>query len=137
MYFSLVVIGMSHTLLCSPGRIDYIHEAGELTGTLLFKFMLSDREGNDLIDQDFFITVMGKSCLVLSGLVLSCLLYRDLVFCLGLSCLASVWLCFVCVWGCGLFLPAAKPCAVVSGLWSIVLSFCLRFSDSEVKDLID
>ncbi|XP_076458587.1 LOW QUALITY PROTEIN: extracellular matrix organizing protein FRAS1-like [Babylonia areolata] len=40
------------------GRIEYSHEAGELTGTLLLKFMLSDPEGNDLIDQDFFITVV-------------------------------------------------------------------------------
>lgn len=40
------------------GRIEYVHEVGEMTGTLLFKFMLSDTEGNDLIDQDFFITVM-------------------------------------------------------------------------------
>ena len=38
----------------------YVHEVGELTGTLLFKFMLSDTAGNDLIDQDFFITVMGE-----------------------------------------------------------------------------
>ncbi|CAG5116316.1 unnamed protein product, partial [Candidula unifasciata] len=39
------------------GYISFVHEIGEQTGNMLFKFKLTDTEGNDLIDQDFFITV--------------------------------------------------------------------------------
>ena len=86
---------------CSTGRIDYIHETGELTGTLLFKFMLSDTEGNDLIDQDFFITVMGKSCPIPSCLVSSCLVLP-------------------------IFSSAPSPCHVLSQTGFVV--FCLMVS---------
>ena len=51
--------------------------------------MLSDAEGNDLIDQDFFITVMGESY-VLSCLVLRCLVSFDLILPF-LSCLVFVF----------------------------------------------
>ena len=44
----------------SAGHIFFVHELGEATGNIIFKFKLSDPEGNELIDQDFFITVLGK-----------------------------------------------------------------------------
>ena len=31
---------------------------------MLFKFKLADPDGNELIDQDFFITVVGKDLIV-------------------------------------------------------------------------
>ncbi|GFO33130.1 extracellular matrix protein fras1-like [Plakobranchus ocellatus] len=40
------------------GYVSYSHHQDDLTGVLLFKFKLTDAEGNELIDQDFFITVV-------------------------------------------------------------------------------
>ncbi|XP_035826399.1 extracellular matrix protein FRAS1 [Aplysia californica] len=39
------------------GHISYIHTVEDLTGNIIFKFKLTDTDGNELIDQDFFITV--------------------------------------------------------------------------------
>lgn len=44
----------------NSGYIQYVHQSGEMTGVVLFKFDVEDSEGNKLIDQDFFITVIGK-----------------------------------------------------------------------------
>ncbi|XP_033644314.1 extracellular matrix protein FRAS1-like [Asterias rubens] len=40
------------------GYIQYVHDAREAAGTVVFKFTLSDPEGNGLIDQSFLITVL-------------------------------------------------------------------------------
>ncbi|XP_041363241.1 extracellular matrix organizing protein FRAS1-like isoform X2 [Gigantopelta aegis] len=42
----------------NKGNIFFVHEVGDATGNIIFKFKLSDPEGNELIDQDFFITVL-------------------------------------------------------------------------------
>lgn len=41
------------------GLLDYQHMAGDTTGVITFKFDVSDPEGNPLIDQIFYITVLG------------------------------------------------------------------------------
>lgn len=46
--------------LCFPGLLQYSHEKGEKGGSLSFKFNLVDPEGNKLIDQSFFISVLGR-----------------------------------------------------------------------------
>lgn len=70
------------------GHIEYMHEVGEMTGTLLFKFKLSDTEGNELIDQDFFITVMGKYSVTKK--IKKCIVIRfsrhSVIFCNGQDC---------------------------------------------------
>ena len=40
--------------------MEYIHEKGENGGSFSFKFNLQDPEGNKLIDQSFFISVLGR-----------------------------------------------------------------------------
>lgn len=45
----------------NSGYIQYVHQSGEMTGVVLFKFDVEDSDGNKLIDQDFFITVIGMS----------------------------------------------------------------------------
>ncbi|XP_053388167.1 extracellular matrix organizing protein FRAS1-like isoform X2 [Mercenaria mercenaria] len=40
------------------GNVEYRHVRGETTGNIVFKFTVSDLEGNDLIDQDFYITIL-------------------------------------------------------------------------------
>ncbi|XP_038060993.1 extracellular matrix protein FRAS1-like [Patiria miniata] len=40
------------------GYIRYVHDLIEAAGTAVFKFTLSDPEGNELIDQSFLITVL-------------------------------------------------------------------------------
>ncbi|XP_052791092.1 extracellular matrix organizing protein FRAS1-like isoform X2 [Mya arenaria] len=40
------------------GDLEYHHSQGETTGTTMFTFIVSDPEGNNLIDQEFFITVL-------------------------------------------------------------------------------
>lgn len=45
----------------SPGLLHYSHEKGEKGGSLSLKFNLVDPEGNKLIDQSFFISVLGNS----------------------------------------------------------------------------
>ncbi|KAL4240401.1 Extracellular matrix protein fras1 [Mactra antiquata] len=40
------------------GLVEYHHMRGETTGTVIFKFSVSDMEGNVLMDQDFFITIL-------------------------------------------------------------------------------
>ena len=42
------------------GLLQYSHEKGEKGGSLSFKFNLVDPEGNKLIDQSFFISVLGR-----------------------------------------------------------------------------
>lgn len=44
---------------CPAGLLQYSHEKGEKGGSLSFKFNLVDPEGNKLIDQSFFISVLG------------------------------------------------------------------------------
>lgn len=51
------------------GHVEYRHVRGETTGNIVFKFTASDLEGNDLIDQDFYITILGKS--TISGMLRS------------------------------------------------------------------
>lgn len=46
--------------LCPSGLLQYSHEKGEKGGSLSFKFNLLDPEGNKLIDQSFFISVLGR-----------------------------------------------------------------------------
>lgn len=45
---------------CLAGLLQYSHEKGEKGGSLSFKFNLVDPEGNKLIDQSFFISVLGR-----------------------------------------------------------------------------
>lgn len=45
---------------CFTGLLQYSHEKGEKGGSLSFKFNLVDPEGNKLIDQSFFISVLGR-----------------------------------------------------------------------------
>ncbi|MEQ2241168.1 hypothetical protein ILYODFUR_022596, partial [Ilyodon furcidens] len=58
----------------NQGRLQYSHEKGEKGGSLSFKFNLVDPEGNKLIDQSFFISVLEDhllpSVVVNKGLVL-------------------------------------------------------------------
>ncbi|XP_031426498.1 extracellular matrix protein FRAS1 [Clupea harengus] len=42
----------------NKGFVEYIHEKGENGGSFSFKFNLQDPEGNKLIDQSFFISVL-------------------------------------------------------------------------------
>lgn len=42
------------------GHVEYIHEKGESGGSFSFKFNLEDPEGNRVIDQSFFISVLGE-----------------------------------------------------------------------------
>lgn len=44
----------------SAGLLQFIHEKGQKGGSLSFKFNLVDPEGNKLIDQSFFISVLGR-----------------------------------------------------------------------------
>lgn len=46
--------------LSSAGLLQYSHEKGQKGGSLSFKFNLVDPEGNKLIDQSFFISVLGR-----------------------------------------------------------------------------
>lgn len=43
----------------NSGYIQFVHQSGEMTGVVLFKFDVEDSEGNKLMDQDFFITIIG------------------------------------------------------------------------------
>lgn len=45
----------------SPGLLHYSHEKGAKGGSLSLKFNLVDPEGNKLIDQSFFISVLGNA----------------------------------------------------------------------------
>ncbi|XP_076007225.1 extracellular matrix organizing protein FRAS1 [Genypterus blacodes] len=58
----------------NKGLLQYSHEKGEKGGSLFFKFNLVDPEGNKLIDQSFFISVLvdrlPPSMVVNKGLVL-------------------------------------------------------------------
>uniref|UniRef100_A0A3B5B2R5 Extracellular matrix protein FRAS1-like n=1 Tax=Stegastes partitus TaxID=144197 RepID=A0A3B5B2R5_9TELE len=60
--------------VCPPGLLQFSHEKGEKGGSLSFKFNLVDPEGNKLIDQSFFISVLEDrlppSVVVNKGLVL-------------------------------------------------------------------
>lgn len=47
------------------GSLQYSHEKGEKGGSLSFKFNLVDPEGNKLIDQSFFISVLGRVAAIL------------------------------------------------------------------------
>lgn len=47
-------------LFTLTGHVSYKHRVGEGTGTVIFKFTVSDENGNDLLDQHFYITVLGK-----------------------------------------------------------------------------
>ncbi|XP_071508475.1 extracellular matrix organizing protein FRAS1-like [Diadema antillarum] len=40
------------------GYVEYLHSLSEPAGTVVFKFTVSDPEGNQLIDQSFIITVL-------------------------------------------------------------------------------
>ncbi len=40
--------------------MEYIHEKGESGGSFSFKFNLEDPEGNRVIGQSFFISVLGE-----------------------------------------------------------------------------
>ncbi|XP_073695623.1 extracellular matrix organizing protein FRAS1 [Garra rufa] len=42
----------------NKGYVEYIHEKGESGGSFSFKFNLEDPEGNRVIDQSFFISVL-------------------------------------------------------------------------------
>lgn len=59
---NIVRVVESHgwNLCCFPGLLQYSHEKGEKGGSLSFKFNLLDPEGNKLIDQSFFISVLGR-----------------------------------------------------------------------------
>lgn len=50
------------------GLLQYSHEKGEKGGSLSFKFNLVDPEGNKLIDQSFFISVLGRVPAILYSL---------------------------------------------------------------------
>ncbi|XP_077417485.1 extracellular matrix organizing protein FRAS1 isoform X1 [Vanacampus margaritifer] len=58
----------------NKGLVQYSHEKGEKGGSHLFKFNLVDPEGNKLIDQSFFVSVLEDrlppSVVVNKGLVL-------------------------------------------------------------------
>ncbi|KAG7490496.1 extracellular matrix FRAS1 [Solea senegalensis] len=58
----------------NKGLLQYSHDKGEKGGSLFFKFNLVDPEGNKLIDQSFFISVLEDrlppSVVVNKGLVL-------------------------------------------------------------------
>ncbi|XP_071779938.2 extracellular matrix organizing protein FRAS1 [Centroberyx gerrardi] len=58
----------------NKGLLEFSHEKGEKGGSLSFKFNLADPEGNKLIDQSFFISVLEDrlppSVVVNKGLVL-------------------------------------------------------------------
>ena len=47
-------------IILLAGHLFYKHRVGEGTGTVILKFTVSDQDGNDLIDQHFYITVLGK-----------------------------------------------------------------------------
>ncbi|KAL2092359.1 hypothetical protein ACEWY4_012157 [Coilia grayii] len=58
----------------NKGFVEYVHDKGESGGSFSFKFNLQDPEGNKLIDQSFFISVLEDrlppSVTVNKGLVL-------------------------------------------------------------------
>ncbi|TSN86075.1 Extracellular matrix protein FRAS1 [Bagarius yarrelli] len=58
----------------NKGFVEYIHEKGESGGSFSFKFNLEDPEGNKVIDESFFITVLEDrlppAVVVNKGLVL-------------------------------------------------------------------
>ncbi|XP_071256392.1 extracellular matrix organizing protein FRAS1-like [Salvelinus alpinus] len=58
----------------NKGLLEYSHEKGDEGGTISFKFNLVDPEGNKLIDQSFYITILEDhlppSVVVNKGLVL-------------------------------------------------------------------
>ncbi|XP_015220286.2 extracellular matrix organizing protein FRAS1 [Lepisosteus oculatus] len=58
----------------NKGFVEYRHEKGKAGGSFAFKFDLSDSEGNKLIDQSFYISVLEDrlppSVIVNKGLVL-------------------------------------------------------------------
>ncbi|XP_046698206.1 extracellular matrix protein FRAS1 [Silurus meridionalis] len=58
----------------NKGLVEYIHEKGESGGSFSFKFNLEDPEGNKVIDESFFITVLEDrlppAVVVNKGLVL-------------------------------------------------------------------
>lgn len=54
-----LVFGGAAFLFC-PGLLQYSHEKGQKGGSLSFKFNLVDPQGNKLIDQSFFISVLGR-----------------------------------------------------------------------------
>ncbi|XP_051540724.1 extracellular matrix organizing protein FRAS1-like [Myxocyprinus asiaticus] len=58
----------------NKGYVEYIHEKGESGGSFSFKFNLEDLEGNRIIDQSFFISVLEDrlppTVVVNKGLVL-------------------------------------------------------------------
>ncbi|XP_017560623.2 extracellular matrix protein FRAS1 [Pygocentrus nattereri] len=58
----------------NKGFVEYIHEKGESGGSFSFKFDLEDPEGNKVIDESFFISVLEDklppSVVVNKGLVL-------------------------------------------------------------------
>ncbi|XP_076856944.1 extracellular matrix organizing protein FRAS1 isoform X2 [Brachyhypopomus gauderio] len=58
----------------NKGLVTYVHEKGESGGSVSFKFNLEDPEGNKLIDESFFISVLEDklppSVVVNKGLVL-------------------------------------------------------------------
>lgn len=42
------------------GQVEYSHEKGEPGGSFAFNFDVIDAEGNKLMDQSFYISVLGK-----------------------------------------------------------------------------
>lgn len=55
------MIFMGPSASSSAGLLQYSHEKGQKGGSLSFKFNLVDPEGNKLIDQSFFISVLGRA----------------------------------------------------------------------------
>jgi len=54
------------------GHVEYIHEKGESGGSFSFKFNLEDPEGNRVIDQSFFISVLGEPRIYFGTLKSAC-----------------------------------------------------------------
>ena len=49
-----------NTFVSTTGKVMYIHNRGETTGSFAFKFSVSGPDGSQLVDQDFYITVLGE-----------------------------------------------------------------------------
>jgi len=58
--YILIGIVLINNCCTLPGNVEYHHGRGETTGNTRFTFKVTDPEGNDLIDQEFYITVMGR-----------------------------------------------------------------------------
>lgn len=98
----------------NSGYIQYIHQPGEMTGVVLFKFDVEDSDGNKLIDQDFFITIIGMS---------------DLHFAVCFFLLVFFWTVKLCMYTHFLENPFQANIPVLAKYNSIIIILFFLFSE--------